>query len=130
VLNSFKLIIPIFIPSWQFFKEIAPSPRIEFALLANEDEQLKWQELSPPARRNFISSLFYNPDWNRFLYIMNCAERLVLHEDERDAREIINYIASRAQVTSPYLQFRLVFIDRVDKELRSTVLYSSERASL
>ena len=31
--NPFKLLLPALIPSWSFFDVIAPSPRIEYALL-------------------------------------------------------------------------------------------------
>lgn len=31
VLNSFRLLLPAIVPSWRFFDEIAPSPRVEYA---------------------------------------------------------------------------------------------------
>ena len=33
MLQTVKLLLPALIPSWRFFSTIAPSPRIEFALL-------------------------------------------------------------------------------------------------
>ena len=39
MLQSLKLVLPVLIPSWQFFNEVAPSPRIEFTLREKEGDE-------------------------------------------------------------------------------------------
>ncbi len=134
MLETLKLLFPVFIPSWQFFKEIAPSPRIEFALLRTNQDQAKWQELKLRAAStpNLLISLFYNPHWNEALYIMNCAEQLIVSSQDFYAEEILKYIKTELKLkqpdleATPYLQFRLLFTSRDQKDLREDLLYSSE----
>ncbi len=134
MLATLKLLFPIFIPSWQFFKEIAPSPRIEFTLLTTEKDLAKWQEfnLRPQENPNLLKSLFYNPRWNEALYITNCAEQLIANPTEYSSQEILKRITAelkRKQTnleTTPYLQFRLIFISRQNSDLMEDLLYSSE----
>lgn len=137
MLQTCKLLLPIFIPSWKFFNRIAPSPRIEFALLKSEkEESCNWQELILRPKQistiNFIKSIFYNPDWNDSLYIMNCAERLVLDPTEYCIQEIMKRIEADLEKksadleTTPYLQFRLIVISREANELQKEILFTSE----
>ena len=134
MLETLKLLLPIFIPSWQFFKEIAPSPRIEFTLLKTEQDQAKWQEfnLQPQESANLLTSLFHNPRWNESLYIANCAEQLIADPQEYYSQEILKRIQTeleRKQMelsATPYLQFRLIFISKQNGELKQDLLYSSE----
>ncbi len=133
MLSTLKLLLPIFIPSWQFFKEIAPSPRIEFTLLKTEEDEAKWKELKlrPQKATNLLKSLFYNPRWNEALYIMSCAEQLIANPQGYYSEEILKCIKTelkRKQVnleTTPHIQFRLVFISKQGTELRQDLLFSS-----
>lgn len=78
-----KLILPVLFPSWRFFSGIGPSPRIEYAYLADSDQQLdlaEWQPLNhTPPRLGLINALWrycHNPVWNEQLYLNTCAEHL------------------------------------------------------
>ncbi len=134
MLETLKLVLPIFIPSWQFFKEIAPSPRIEFTLLKTEQDEAKWQEfkIRPQKNPSLLKSIFYNPCWNEALHIMNCAEQLIVSSQDFYAEEILKYIKTELKLkqpdleATPYLQFRLLFTSRDQKDLREDLLYSSE----
>ena len=51
MLHGLKLLLPALIPSWRFFDTIAPSPRIEYALLHDPHAAAAWREFRPrPAR--------------------------------------------------------------------------------
>ncbi|MDA0772851.1 MAG: hypothetical protein O3C63_07905 [Cyanobacteria bacterium] len=137
VLTTLKLLIPVFIPSWQFFNKIAPSPRIEFSLMATVEEQsCQWQEFCLRPKQlsitSILKSIFYNPRWNESLFITTCAERLITNPTEQASQEIIQRIKSdleQRQVDlskTPYLQFRLVFVSRQGSELQEDILYISE----
>ena len=70
MLRTLKLLLPALVPSWRFFDTIAPSPRIEYALLRNAEEPPSsddWREFRPrPARQSAIrmlGRLLWNPVW-------------------------------------------------------------------
>lgn len=131
MLRSFQLLLPALIPSWRFFDVIAPSPRIEFALLESEQDTADhWREFRPrPEKLSFITMLrrlFWNPDWNESLFLVSCAERIAEHPTEHSQQEILARIRNDlTENTAPYLQFRLVFISRHDAELRREILFTS-----
>ncbi len=137
VLHTLKLLLPALIPSWRFFDVIAPSPRIEYTLLGTADETpVNWQEFRPRPLTVPISlmlkRMFWNPRWNEQLFLMSCAERLMAHPTEHSEREILNRIgaeldeARRDVQSTPYLQFRLVFLVRQGEEIHKRVTYSSK----
>ncbi len=129
MLPTVKLLLPALIPSWRFFDEIAPSPRIEFAVLENEDSVADgWQELRPrPAHVSvgeMLKRLVWNPRWNASLFLVSCAERLMQHPTDHSEREIVRRIAAE-HPTAKYVQFRLVFIARIGEVLHQEVPYVS-----
>lgn len=137
IIQTLKLLLPALIPSWRFFDIIAPSPRIEYALLETVDETPEhWQEFRPrPAHVPFsemLTRMFWNPRWNESLFLMSCAERLMAHPTAHSAAEIHSRIERELRRESVhdavplYLQFRLVFLDRMDGEIHRHVTYTSE----
>lgn len=135
MLRTLKLLLPAIIPSWRFFDMIAPSPRIEFTLLATpQDTAPEWREFRPrPDHLGVLSMLgrmLWNPSWNESLFLVSCAERLIKDPTEHSIREISNRIGkaiarSTDTEAAPYLQFRLVFISRNGEGLQKDVLYLS-----
>lgn len=136
MLHAFRLLLPALIPSWRFFDTIAPSPRIEFALLQTaQDEPIEWQEFRPrPARLSasrLLMRLFWNPKWNESLFLVGCAERLMSEPTEYEAREILRRIRADLQrrgrdtETLPYLRFRLAFLSRQGREIRKDIVFLS-----
>ena len=136
MLHTLKLLLPALIPSWRFFDTIAPSPRIEFALLKTaQEESGNWQEFRPrPARlpiSGMLKRLFWNPGWNESLFLVSCAERLMASPTEHSSQEILNRIKAELESKSidvratPYLQFRLVFLSREGSQLQKQITFIS-----
>ena len=118
-------LLPALIPSWRFFDYIAPSPRIEYAIVANADDPAtQWREFRPrPAYLSVASMLrrlFWNPLWNESLYMWSCAEKLMvgpsaLHEDElltRIVRALADDETGDQSVEAAYLLVRIVVVKR------------------
>lgn len=138
MLDALKLLIPALIPSWRFFDVIAPSPRIQYALLASEQATTdQWVEFAPrPESLSFwqmLLRLIWNPGWNETLFVMSCAERLMENPAEHSENEIMNRISSNLINDKPalkngkevYLQFRLLVVERENDVLHESVTYYS-----
>ena len=136
MLQALKLLLPALVPSWRFFDGIAPSPRIEFALLKTAEETPAiWHEFRPRPAKLSIYSMFkrllWNPDWNEFLFATSCAERLLENPTEHSRQEILTRI--KAELTrkpedknlEPFLQFRLSLVSRYGTELQKRVAFVS-----
>lgn len=128
MLQTLKLILPVLFPSWQFFKDISPRPRIDFALMQKQEKEIQsWQSFQPPEKNFSFASLFYNQEWNENLYLYSCAENLALEEDHFYAEEIAKRLA---RIIDPgeakFFCFRLVF----SYENQEAELYRSEAISL
>lgn len=129
-----SLLLPALIPSWRFFDTIAPSPRIEFAVLKSaQDVAQYWQEFRPrPAHLSpgsLLSRMFYNARWNESLFLVSCAERLMQNPEGNSEREIMQRIGAelkRTRMDAPCLQFRLVFVTRNNSGLQRYVTYTSQ----
>lgn len=136
MLQTIKLLLPALMPSWRFFAVIAPSPRIEIALLKTEqDGPDNWQEIRPRPAHLSISSMLkrmlFNARWNEALFLTSLAERLSSNPTEHSSQEILKRIRvelvrnSFDPVATPYLQFRLVFVHREGTQLQKHVTYIS-----
>lgn len=144
-LNTLKRLLPALIPSWNFFDVIAPSPRIEYALLNSNNERVtEWQEFRPrPKQLSFfkiIHRLFWNPRWNETLFMVSCAERILQNptQYQHSENEILNRIISelieaglnKSLSAATQLQFRLLTIQRKDKQLIHEINFESRIQSL
>jgi len=139
LLQTIKLLLPALIPSWDFFESIAPSPRIQYSLLNSASQTNKdWQEFRPrPQSVSFtkmLKRMLWNPRWNESLFLVSCAERivgnssseLILHSEQEILKRIKNDLLQKHQpLTATHLQFRLVFVQRQDKELKEDVAFIS-----
>ena len=131
--NPLALVLPALIPSWNFFDVIAPSPRVEYALLASPtDAPGAWREFQPRPEHVSLSAmlgrLFWNARWNETLFLVSCAERLIDHPTAHSESEIFARIAAdlAPDAGAPWLTFRLVFVRREGDTLLSEVLFQSE----
>jgi hypothetical protein len=91
-----KLLLPAVFPSWRFFSSIGPSPRIEIAFTSADTSLLSnWQPVNQlPKKMNFVGGmlrLLHNPDWNEYLYMNTCAERIM----EQNTAFYVDDIAKR-----------------------------------
>jgi hypothetical protein len=134
--NPLQLLAPALIPSWKFFDVIAPSPRIEYALLDRpEDTGGDWRELRPRPERVpapvMLARLFWNPRWNETLFLVSCAERLVDRPTAHSQDEIFARIARDlgrrpdGETLPEGLRFRLVFVSREGETIDREVLFAS-----
>jgi len=58
MLSILKLMLPVIIPSWNFFDIIVPSPRIQYALLNNKDSKnCTWIEFRPRPDKLPVTSI-------------------------------------------------------------------------
>ncbi|HHJ81193.1 MAG TPA: hypothetical protein ENJ65_06125 [Candidatus Tenderia electrophaga] len=138
MLHPLKLLLPAIVPSWRFFDFIAPSPRIQFALLNGADDTpQEWHEFRPrPAHVSFkqmLARMLWNPHWNESLFLVSCAERLIAFPTQHSEDEILKRIMADLKrhslatkvITATHLQFRLLMIKRQGSALQHSVHYHS-----
>ena len=138
MLHILKLIVPALVPSWNFFDVITPSPRIQFTLFGPDDEsQIQWQEYRPrPAHLTLLQMLgrlLWNSKWNETMFIVGCAERLMVNPTQHSEDEILNRMindftnnSSGIDLTNAtHLQFRLLVVQRHGTELQQNITYYS-----
>lgn len=134
--QTLQLLLPAIIPSWRFFDEIAPSPRIEFAILTDEEDDVaNWQEFRPRPEYLSVVEMFkrmlWNPDWNHNLYLVSCSERLMSNPTDHSTEQIFAAIQSdlkgapKATLHGGFIQFRLVFLYRQEEEVERHVTFMS-----
>lgn len=141
MLRPLALLLPALLPSWRFFDVIAPSPRIEFRLLHDDQLIQDWQEFQPRPAHITLSTMFtrmlWNPAWNEQLFMVSCAERLLAHPTTHSEREIATriqrHLDNAVTTTANRLQFRLLVIRRTNNQLQSqhaftSALFELERA--
>ncbi len=114
MLPSLKLLLPALIPSWNFFDEIAASPRIEYALLRAPGDSCEWREFRPrPPHVSFpamLARLFWNARGNETLFVVSCAERLLAEPTAHSQDEIFRRIAADVPGKDAWLRFRIFLV--------------------
>lgn len=137
-----RLLLPALIPSWRFFDIIAPSPRIEFALLDREDDpEPKWRAFRPhPAHvpvTAAIGRLFWNSRWNETLFLVTCAERLLEQPSSFRENEILRRVAhafERGEIASganpQFVRVRILVLKRENSQIRGRVMFTSRALRL
>ncbi len=135
MLSIVKLILPVIIPSWNFFDVIVASPRIQYCLLRDKNEPDRiWSEFRPRAMKvafiTMLGRLFWNPKWNETLYLVSCAERLVEQQTNHSEDEIFKRVISslsKTEINSTHklIKIRLSFIKREGNLLTEEIVYQS-----
>jgi hypothetical protein len=115
LLHALKLLLPALIPAWNFFDEIAASPRIEYTLLPSPDESAEdWREFRPRPPHVPLSAmlgrLFWNARGNETLFVVSCAERLLAEPTAHSQEEIFRRIAADVPDKSAWLRFRIFLV--------------------
>ena len=128
-------LLPALMPSWRFFDAIGPSPRVDYAWVADDSGPCTWHEFRPrPARLGLLrmaARLLWNPRGNETLYIVRCAERVVEGETgfpQRELRWRLLVAWRRGELvaqTAPALRLRVRAVHREDAELVDEVVYVS-----
>ena len=129
------LLLPAVIPSWRFFDEIAPSPRLEYAVFDDMDkETYNWRELQLNDDKisiiDLIKRLFYNSARNHSLYIMSLSERIAGEDCAHAKKEVLRIVKLKLQQLygSPearFFRYRLVFKLRVGSKIERHVYFMS-----
>lgn len=134
--HALKLLLPVIIPSWNFFDVIVPSPRIQFALLnTKEDSAVEWHEFRPRAEKltlfEMLRRMLWNAKWNESLYLVSCAERLIDYPTRHSEEEIFKRLTAHGLAgEAQYIQFRLVFIRKENNELLEEICYQSDQRKI
>jgi hypothetical protein len=132
--NPLQLLLPALIPSWNFFDVIAPSPRVEYALIPSvEASPEAWREFRPRPERvapaTMAARLLWNPRWNESLFLVSCAERLIdnptAHSEDEIFKRIAADLARGGTTFEGWLTFRLVFVARGDEAITREVLFEA-----
>ncbi len=113
MLKLLSLLLPALIPSWRFFKEVGPSPRVEYRLNGGP-----WHlATARPGRFSpvrSLRSLVWNPHWNDTLYLISLSERLLTDPDRYGTHvpeELRARIARRVPGPAS-LEFRILLVSR------------------
>ena len=139
VSHSLALFLPALAPSWRFFEEIKPSPRIEIAVLRGERaEARRWSEFRPKPETVSIGALIvrlvFNPHRNENLYLLTACEKLLLEESQAARRTILARIRSdlsgvaASEAQNPersWVVFRIAALRREGGALVKEVAYES-----
>ena len=124
MLRLAHLYLPSLFPSWRFFEEIGPSPRIEFRRASDS----AWSELAPPPapRRplDFLARLFHSPAWNEHLYLVSTAIRQSVEPTPLTQATLSRLVASRIGGTEPFT-FRIVYLAREGDQIGKFLEYES-----
>ncbi len=133
--KTLTFVLPVLFPSWQFFKTVEPSPRVQWALLTDEsDAAVEWKEFRPRpltvSAFQMAQRLLWNPHRNDTLFVVSCAERIQefpgSHSIQEIRQRILSDLQERAVETSgKLLQFRLVFVHRGDAGIEQEVVFIS-----
>ncbi|MCA0202183.1 MAG: hypothetical protein LCH56_15350 [Proteobacteria bacterium] len=130
MLQLLKLLLPALIPSWNFFDEIAASPRIEYAVLSSPDDVGDWREFRPRPSRvalfAMIGRVFWNARWNETLFVVSCAERLLAEPTAHSQSEIFHRIAREIPDNDAWLRFRISLVGERDGALVREMAFISE----
>jgi len=129
--NLFGLLMPTLFPSWRFFEEVGPSPRIEY----RTDAFAAWQPMTDLPERlspwTMLRRLFFSPKWNEHLFLVSTATRLAVDPTPRDVEEIAARLSCRLKPSgAKTYQFRVLFVAREDGRIGQFVYYESTPRSL
>ena len=129
--NLYGLLMPTLFPSWRFFEEVGPSPRIEYRTEADAP----WQPATNLPDRlspwSMLRRLFFSPSWNEHLFLVSTATRLAVDPMMRDVDEISERLSHRLRPTgAEAFQFRILFKAREDGRIGQFVFYESTLRSL
>ncbi|MEM6939970.1 MAG: hypothetical protein AAF943_09075 [Pseudomonadota bacterium] len=82
-----------------------------------------------------LHSVFWNPAWNEYLFIVSCAERIMEKPTPHSVDAIMRYVEAElsrteCRLASAQVQFRLVFVHRAEGRLHREVVFVSDAFEL
>lgn len=131
--RTIDLLLPALFPSWRFFKQVGPSPRVEYRVVL-DGQGSEWRESHPISEHvglgRMARRMLWNPARNTQLYMVSLSERLVSGLVEHSAAELNRLIAEKIGEQDGELQFRLMFMAPEGDQIVGTVVYESEPVAL
>mgnify|MGYP000332850610 CR=1 FL=1 len=131
--RTIDLLLPALFPSWRFFKQVGPSPRVEYRVHL-DGQGSEWRESHPIPEHvglgRMARRMLWNPARNTQLYMVSLSERLVSGLVEHSAAELNRLIAEKIGEQEGELQFRLMFMAPEGDQIVGTVVYESEPVAL
>lgn len=129
--NLYGLLMPTLFPSWRFFEEVGPSPRIEY----RTEVDAPWLPVTDLPERlgpwTMLRRLFFSPGWNEHLFLVSTATRLAVDPMVRDVEEIAARLSRRLGPSgATAYQFRISFVAREDGKVGQFVFYESTLRAL
>lgn len=104
-----QLFLPVLFPSWRFFQEIGPSPRIEVRQSKNDHWVPLWTLPAKLSPAQFLFRLMFNADWNRKLYLVSTCIRYSVEPDDFTQSELTKGISELLPQKSEHVDFRIVY---------------------
>ncbi|MCH2165892.1 MAG: hypothetical protein MK098_14795 [Marinovum sp.] len=119
------LILPALIPSWRFFKDVAPSPRIKARIDGSE-----WREVQRRDERITVQlsskHLFFNPNWNADLFLVSLSERLIATPNQERKARFDNALRAHLGLDkATHLEWRLSLVDYHSGRIVQEVVFES-----
>lgn len=131
--RTFDMLLPALFPSWRFFKQVGPSPRVEYRILL-EGQKSEWRESHPVPKHvglaRMARRMFWNPARNTQLYMVSLSERLVSGLVDHSEAELNRLIAEKIKEDIGQMQFRLMFKHPEGDSIVGTVVYESHPVDL
>ncbi len=131
--RTIELLLPALFPSWRFFKQVGPSPRVQYRVLV-AGHVGEWQESHPIPESvslgRMARRMLWNPQRNTQLYMVSLSERLVSGLVTHSEAELNRLIAQQLDGQAGDLQFRLMFLTPEGDKITGTVIYESTPVSL
>ena len=82
-------LVKILIPSWRFFDDTGPIPKLYVRVQQGGQLENSWLPALTPPKRHWYS-LFINPEGNFYHAVCNALEHLLQHPENKDANRIIH----------------------------------------
>jgi hypothetical protein len=136
ILQNIKILSPALFPSWRFFDTVVPAPRIEYRILQSPQKKpSRWEKLYPkPFQVSLLQkiiSIFWNPRWNEYLFLINCVESFIKKPTKKNEVEVVKLIKAELARKSikfndiSHFKFRLLLLFREDTKLKEHIHFES-----
>ena len=120
MLRVFGLLLPAVFPSWRFFREVGPSPRIEMRADGGA-----WQQVMPipqdmPPLQS-LRRLLWSPHENERLFLVSLADRILHEARDHDLTELTQRLARLLpDADTEWFQFRLCLVSALGCRVETT----------
>lgn len=126
VFRVVTLLLPALIPSWRFFKEVAPSPRIEGRIVGVHGWRMLHTRPETVGLFEGFLRLFWNRQWNSQLFFVSLTERFLAGASDASERLLLQEVTKRLSACAGQsVAFRIWLVDRAGDDVIQEVVYES-----